>query len=429
MKKLLLRALCLLCAVSMFSCGGNEADTTNGATEAVAETTAEVTEEPEEPVVEWTPPTYEELVDKLMAEGKVVADFIRRNDFIYGDAQINPAINWRTLSVEEAINPDERIVACDRMVSWILFRAGFIDQDYRHGIDLVRYFEEHNFEKIESSRLVKAGDIVFVNPDKNGNPAHVFMCAGTNLRYDGGSNERINGLRGDQPFNEPIGAFVEAYRPSPEKMPNPALLEVLYEQPTADEGAVAENSTVIFEQDKKEGTLALGNHYTPGKEYDQYELHLNLTSTSENNTTILSEATYIGVRLPDKRKNARDPGGIFLSFNGTNKAGLFFGRGGDRYVWTNSPAVLTLPEDFSTEHKISVVDTGDVIKFYMYTSSGEQYLICSLNVCEEYNQAVAHDHDGNIVYSGSAVLNEDGYFGVWSYKANTAMTDISIKAS
>lgn len=412
----------------MLSCGGNEAQTTNEE-QTNAETTAPVTEE-EAPVVdEWTPPTYEELVDRLMTEGKVIADFIREKNFIYGDAQINPAINWRTLNVTEAIDPKERIVACDRMVSWILFRAGFIDQDYRHGIDLYRYFEEHDFEKIETTRTIQAGDIVFVNPDAKGNPGHVFMCAGKNKRYDGGSNERINGSKGPQPFSEPIGNFVVAYRPNPAKMPNPSMLKI-YDVPAEDVAKVSENSTVLFEQEKKEGTLALGTKYTPGKDYSQYELHLSLTSTSEiPGSTLASEATYIGVRLPDKRKNARDPGGIFVAFNGTKQASLYFGRGGDRYVWSNSPAIIELPEDFSTAHKISVVDTGDVIKYYMYLSSGEEYLICSICLSEIYDQAVVRNHDGKIVYSGSAVVDADGYFGVWSFKANTAMTDIAIKAS
>ncbi len=412
----------------MFSCGGNEADTTIEE-QTSAETTAPVTEG-ESPVVdEWTPPTYEELVDILMTEGKVVADFVRDNRFIYGDAQINPAINWRTLNEKEAINPNERIVACDRMVSWILFRAGFIDQDYRHGIDLYKYFEEHDFEKVETTREIQAGDIVFVNPDKNGNPLHVFLCAGPNKRYDGGSNERINGSRGPQPFTEPIGNFVSAYRPNPAKMPNPSMVEI-YDMPADNVATVNENATVIYEQEKQEGTLAFDSPYTPGKEYGQYEMHLSLTSTAEKaGSTSASEASYIGVRLPNERKNPRDPGGIFISLNGTNQAGLYFGRKEDRYSWHETPSVITLPENFTTAHKIAVVDTGDVIKCYMYLENGEEYLICSIHLSDKYDQAVARDHDGKIVYSGSAVVNESGYFGVWSYKANTTITDIAIKAS
>ncbi len=411
----------------MFSCGGNEADTT--ATEQTsAETTAPATEDT--PVVDnWTPPTYEELVDTLMKEGKIIADFIRDNSFVYGDAQINPAINWRTLNVDEAIDPNERIVACDRMVSWILFRAGFTDQNFRHGIDQIEYYESHDFERIENARELKAGDLVFVNPDKNGNPLHVFMCAGVNKRYDGGSNERINGRKGPQPFTEPVGAFLYAYRPNPAKMPNPSMMNI-YNTPADDIAKVSENSTVIYEKDKNDGTLTISTNYTPGKEYKQYEFHASITSTAKKDgSTELSEASYIGVRLPDERKNARDPGGIFLSINGTNKAGIFFGLKESRYTWYETPSIVTLPETFTTAHKIAVVDTGDVIKYYMYLENGEEYLICSIHLSEKYDQAVVKDHDGKIVYSGIAVVNESGYFGVWSYKANTTATDIAVKAS
>ncbi len=429
MKKILLRALCLLCALSMFSCSGTENDTTASADSiTAAETTAPETEA-EEPVVdEWTPPTYEELVERLMTEGKVIADFIRDNGFIYGDAEINPAINWRTLNAVSAINPKERIVACDRMVSWILFRAGFIDQDYRHGLNLYRYFEEHDFELIEHARFVQAGDVVFVNPDKNGNPGHVFLCAGVNKRYDGGSNERINGSKGPQPFTEPIGNFVRAYRPNPAKMPNPAMLD-MYETPSEDSAVIAENSTVLFEQPTREGTFTINQKYKHGGEYKQYEFHLTLTSTGENGSTAETDATYVGVRLPDKRKTARDPGGIYLAFNGTTKASLFFGRGGDRYSWNYRPSFITIPEDFSTAHKIVVVDTEDVIKYYMYKADGSEYLLCSINVSDEYDQAVVKDHNGNTVYSGSAIISDEGYFGIWSNNANTSMTDLAIKAS
>ena len=411
----------------MLSCGGNDADTTNG---QVSGTETDAVTESESPdVVEWTPPTYEEMVEKLMVEGKVIADFIRENHFVYGDAQINPAINWRTLDPETAIDTNERIVACDRMVSWILFRGGFIDQDYRHGIDLIKYFEEHDFQRIDSTRSLQAGDLVFVNPDANGNPLHVFMCAGPNKRYDGGSNERINGLKGSQPFSEPVNNFVYAYRPNPAKMPNPSMLKI-YDVTADNVASVSQNSTVIYEQGKTEGTLAIDHLYAPGKEYSQYELHLSLTSTSDKSgSDEISEASFVGIRLPSKRKNARDAGGIFLSLNGTNKAGLYFGRDEARYNWYETPSVITLPENFSSAHKIAVVDAGDVIKCYMYLKNGEEYLICSIGLSAEYDQAVVRDHDGNIVYSGSAIVNDDGYFGVWSYKANTITTDIALKAS
>ncbi|MBR6534790.1 MAG: hypothetical protein IKT65_04340 [Clostridia bacterium] len=428
MKKLLLRTTCLLCALLMLSCTESVSETSAEPNTTAAEETVPQTDA-EEPVVDnWTPPTYKELVDRLMAEGKVVADFVRDKGFKYGDAEINPAINWRTLDTATAINSKERIVACDRLVGWILFRAGFIDQDFRHGLDLYRYFEEHDFELIESVRSVRAGDIVFVNPDKNGNPGHVFLCAGTNKRYDGGSDARINGSLGPQPFTESITNFVRAYRPNPAKMPNPSMLE-LYEAPESTAAVIAENSTVLFEQESANGTFSTKKQYAHGEEYKQYEFHLTLRSVGKGNSNTETNAAFVGLRLPERRSTARQEGGIYVSFNGANKACLFFGKGGDRYSWNYKPAYFTIPEDFSTAHKLVVVDANDVIKFYMYKENGEEYMLCSIRVSDQYDQAVVKDHDGKIVYSGSAVISNSGYYGVWAYNADVTATDISIKAS
>ena len=140
------------------------------------------------------------LVERLMEEAQLITDFIRDEGFIYGDAKINPGFNWEFLDSTKAINPGEKIVSCDRLVDWILFRVGFIDQVYTQGMTvwtLGPWCEDHNFEKIEDMQQLQAGDIVFVNPDKNYRPAHVFMCAssvdenGMYLRYDDGRDARL----------------------------------------------------------------------------------------------------------------------------------------------------------------------------------------------------------------------------------------------
>lgn len=169
------------------------------------------------------------LSDKLMEEAQIVTDFMKDEGFIYGDAKINPAINWAYLDPEKADDPNEKIVSCDRLVDWILYRAGFTNQPYSHGMNvwsLITWCEEHNFEKLTDVNILQAGDIVFVNPDSQNMPKHVFMCAsdkdenGNYLRYDAGSNERIQCIKGTevnaghQPFLEPIGGFMYAYRPN-----------------------------------------------------------------------------------------------------------------------------------------------------------------------------------------------------------------------
>lgn len=427
MKSIFLRFTCLLCAVLLISCTSEQAETTAPQTsDTVAETDAETTQQ--DPAVEWKRPTYEELVDIIMREGKIVADYIRDNDFIYGHAIINPAINWRTLDPADAVRPEEKIVACDRLVNWVLYRAGFFDQEYYFGIHLEDYFNEHGFQKINSARELVAGDIVFVHPNDQGVPGHVFICAGDNLRYDAGSDERINGTKGPQPFSEPVLNFVYAYRPSPDHMPHPSMLEI-YEPADENAAKVNPDAKAIYEEGEKEGTLVISKRYEPGKEYGQYEFHLNLTSYSEFYDDSPWQASFVGARLTEKRKNATEPGGIFIALRGEDEACLYVGCGAKAVIWNEPVAAVPLPENFKLAHKIAVVDTGDVIKYYMYTISGEEYLICTIRVSAEYDQIVVRDNAGELIYAGTAVVNDSGYFGVWSHGAITQTSDIQIKAS
>lgn len=208
--------------------------------------------------------TYKSLREHLMAEGRVVTNFIRDMEFKYGDARINPAINWEFLDESKAINPDEKIVSCDRLVGWILYRVGFTSQPYDHGITvwpMPDWCEDMGFELITNLEELREGDIVFVNPDSQYRPAHVFMCASTMredgrfLRYDGGSNERLQCKKGtelvpgEQPFLEPIHNFMYAYRP------NDMMLDQTYEDDSDYEPTVtAEPPKVDFTAEIKYGT-------------------------------------------------------------------------------------------------------------------------------------------------------------------------------
>jgi len=151
---------------------------------------------------------------KLLSEAKSVTDYARANNFIYGDAPINPAINH-----------DAKIVSCDRCVGWFLYNMGYTDQPYVQGIvvrDFPAWCERHGFKKITNMSELKAGDVVFVNPEPNGNPAHVFLLGnpvgnGMWERYDCGSIYRIRltnqySSYSSQPFKEGISNFMFAYR-------------------------------------------------------------------------------------------------------------------------------------------------------------------------------------------------------------------------
>lgn len=150
----------------------------------------------------------EGLVQAFLEEAQKVADYVKENEFNYGNAQINPAID-----------DSEKLVSCDRYVGWVLYNMGFTDQPEKQGLTvhvLRDYCLDKGWEEINSVNELQAGDIVF--SEYRGDPyGHTFICAGPAdrdgywIRYDCGSQERI---RSQQPFTEPINGFTKAIRPN-----------------------------------------------------------------------------------------------------------------------------------------------------------------------------------------------------------------------
>ncbi len=157
----------------------------------------------------YTP--YSLLQCNLLREGNYVTTYAREEKFKYGDSCTNPGINHRP-----------HRTSCDRLVDWILYRAGFTDQPLVQGFvveNLHPWLQKIGFERITRMEDLRAGDIVFVNPAADGGPTHVYMMAsdadnGHSLRYDHGSDSRIMSR---QPSSEPISygnaPFLFAYRP------------------------------------------------------------------------------------------------------------------------------------------------------------------------------------------------------------------------
>ena len=159
----------------------------------------------------YTP--YSLLVCNLLREGHYIVNYAREQEFKYGDSCTNPAINHRPHNT-----------SCDRLMDWIVYRAGFIyGQPTVQGCvvaTLGKWCDKMGFTKITDMSKLQAGDIVFVRPASDGGPQHVFMLAsdpkdGSALRYDHGSDTRI--MNPDQPTYEPVSypeaPFVYAYRP------------------------------------------------------------------------------------------------------------------------------------------------------------------------------------------------------------------------
>ena len=157
----------------------------------------------------YTP--YTILQSNLLREGHYITVYARKTGFTYGDSPTNPGINHRPLRT-----------SCDRLVDWILYRAGFTDQPLVQGkvvSNLPEWCEEMGFKKITRLEDLQPGDIIFVKPHAQGFPLHTFMLASvykgnSTLRYDHGSDHRIMSL---QPTTEPVtyadAPFMYAYRP------------------------------------------------------------------------------------------------------------------------------------------------------------------------------------------------------------------------
>lgn len=159
--------------------------------------------------VVYTP--YTLLQSNLLREGNYVTVYARETGFTYGDSPTNPGINHRPLRT-----------SCDRLVDWVLYRAGFTDQPLVQGrvvSNLPEWCEEMGFKKITRMEDLQPGDIIFVRPHAKGFPLHTFMLASdyngnSTLRYDHGSDHRI---MSHQPTTEPVtysdAPFMYAYRP------------------------------------------------------------------------------------------------------------------------------------------------------------------------------------------------------------------------
>lgn len=156
---------------------------------------------------------YTLLQCDILREAKYVTTCTRTNGFKYGDAPINPAIDHSA-----------KKVSCDRLVCWVLYRAGFTDQPYTQGVvvsSMHTWSEANGFIEITDKDALEPGDIILVRPNASGTYAlHTFLFAGKakgkNMfyRYDHGSDERINTEQPQIQELELDGApFWRAYRP------------------------------------------------------------------------------------------------------------------------------------------------------------------------------------------------------------------------
>lgn len=382
--------------------------------------------------------TDEGLRNRMMAAAEQITAFARDNGFTYGNPSINPGVNWQYLDADLAINPNERLVACDRLMSWTLYAAGFTDQPNHYGCDVSQY----GFQRINSQNNLWPGDIVFVETDsKHPGTDHVFIIASYNLggniylRYDHGSDARIQCVTGKeatpgkQPFREGIVGFAYALRPSASKLPpqsvttmqkNPPAADVAYPNP---QGTVLATATDWCASTSGTGQQNLNYKYTPGVGYDQFQFETMLHVPGAVDGCVWNSC-FVGARLPALNQTPATGGGVWVAFKETGYAYVYAGINPETGNWNSKPlASIPLPQDVATmlnvdiktaSKKLTVVDAGSTIKYYL-EANGVRYLVCSINVDVATSRIAVFNGMGKLRYVGKATIGSSGYFMVFAH--------------
>ncbi|MBR6796973.1 MAG: hypothetical protein IKM53_06450, partial [Clostridia bacterium] len=80
-------------------------------------------------------------------------------------------------------------------------------------------------------------------------------------------------------------------------------------------------------------------------------------------------------------------------------------------------------------HTLHIIDNGDLIRYYMYKADGTRVLICSIRLDPVNDKVVVYNSAGGLIFQGTAVVNEGGYFENWSHLANTNITNVTLSGA
>ena len=391
------------------------------------------------------------LQQRFIDAGEKITAFARDMGFTYGNASINPGVNWRLFSTEGAINPNERLVACDRLMAWMLYEVGYTNQPAYYGCDVAGM----GFTRLDASykSSLRPGDIVFISTDESGTgTGHVFVIGSTNLggnvylRYDHGSNERIKCVKGTevtpgkQPFREGIGGYVYALRPLVSKLP-PESVGAMQKNPTPVNVAYPNSKGTVLATAKDwcastsgGGQQVMNYRYTIGSGYDQYQFETMLNVPGAVDDCVWNSC-LVGARLPSTNQTPATPGGVWVGFK-TYSDGRAFAYVYAGYhpqhtdTWTTPLASIPLPEDVANglridiktkAKKLIVVDAGESIKYYL-ESNGVRYLICTINIHIGTQRIAIFDNFNRLKYltdipkvNGQNAIGNSGYFMIFAH--------------
>ncbi len=170
--------------------------------------------------------------------------------------------------------------------------------------------------------------------------------------------------------------------------------------------------------------------YGIGTKHNQYEWSSDVYITHKMGDAP-HVAYWVGARVP-KEATADYPGGFWLAFNYSKTVYVY--PGGNNFKDQNGNLVeswaakcfsIKAPEDFTTKHKVTVVDTGDALYYYMNTATEENYLL--LKVEFDGADLICYGNDGTQVFAGENVVNEIPAFSIFSHRSKTHTDNVVLK--
>jgi hypothetical protein len=254
------------------------------------------------------------------------------------------------------------------------------------------------------------------------------------------------------PKETPEPTEVATKAPTPEPTPTPTPKPTVEPIPEDKKGFPQEDAEELFkdtfdEEDfgnyltlqgsymaVEDGKLIITEHwsaYSPivdyqlGVEHSQYQMSVTFSASSGTSPW---SSLFVGCRGPEGNVTIADKIGYFwVAFNKDAKAHVYPGGGGVYHgeQWNLKYFTIDLPEDFTENHTVTVVDCGDIIAYYMNTAEEDYYLI--LKVTFEGEELVIHDHDGNEIWREENMLQEEGSFLFFNHYCASLVDEIVVK--
>ena len=173
--------------------------------------------------------------------------------------------------------------------------------------------------------------------------------------------------------------------------------------------------------------------YTPhlelfdSNEILQYEISLKIsTQYPDSRTDRTWMCPFVGIRVYDVGENygpAIEDSGFWIGVTGSRDATIHHGVTSQ---WPQGAYKFTLPEAFTEEHTLTIIDVQGVVYYYMNTADSDLYLICKVDLTGDLLTVV--DAAGTLVYTAENNLKgQSGYFSIVNHLTPTSVDDITIK--